>query len=69
MRDMTRPSVMVRAGAVVAPMKLGKLHRDNAKDKEAMLVARKEMKKGKGRASQGGGRRGSGESRRGNAAR
>lgn len=70
-RDMTRPSVMVRAGAVVAPMKLGKLHRDNAKDKETMVVARKGTGagRGKGRASQGGARRGSGESRRGKTAR
>ncbi|CAN0382626.1 unnamed protein product, partial [Laminaria digitata] len=31
-KDMTRPAVVVRAGAVVAPMKLGKLHKDSAKE-------------------------------------
>lgn len=30
-RAMTRPAVIVRRGAAVAPMKLGKLHRDNVK--------------------------------------
>lgn len=60
-REMTRPSVMVRAGTVVAPMKLGKLHRENAKDKEAAVAARKEGA-GNGRAGPGGR---AGESRRG----
>lgn len=60
---MSRPAVVVRAGTVVAPMKLGKLHRDNAKDKEAGVVASKGAggRGGKGikkaGASKGGGRR------------
>lgn len=45
-RDMTRPAVLVKAGAVVAPMKLGKLHRDNAKDKEAKASAKAAPKRG-----------------------
>lgn len=39
-RAMTRPAVVVRAGVAVAPMKLGKLHRDNAKEKSAQVAAK-----------------------------
>lgn len=50
-REMTRPAVIVPAGSIVAPMKLGKVHRESAKEKEAVSVT------GKG---EGGGERGAG---------
>lgn len=48
-RDMTRPAVVVRAGTVVAPMKLGKLQR-KAGDEQAAAMA-----KGRGGGKQTGG--------------
>lgn len=52
-RAMTRPAVVVRAGVAVAPMKLGKLHRDNAKDKSAEVAA-EGTKGGERRKTRGG---------------
>lgn len=60
-RAMTRPAVIVRAGAAVAPMKLGKLHRENAKEKEALGVTGKKggFRGGpKGKGGAGAGRKG-----------
>jgi len=58
---MTRPAVVVRAGVAVAPMKLGKLHRDNAKEKSAEAAADGAKAKAKGgerrKARGGAGRR------------
>lgn len=59
-RAMTRPAVVVRAGVAVNPMKLGKLHRDNAKDKNAQVATKraKEGETGKtGKTRGGAGRR------------
>lgn len=54
-RAMTRPAVVVRAGVAVAPMKLGKLHRDNAKDKSTEVAAAgAKAKGGERRAARGG---------------
>ncbi|CAM9978280.1 unnamed protein product [Ectocarpus sp. 4 AP-2014] len=39
-RAMTRPAVVVRAGVAVAPMKLGKIHRDNARERSAVKEAK-----------------------------
>lgn len=54
-RAMTRPAVVVRAGVAVAPMKLGKLHRDNAKAENPANPA-KGAKDGEGK-TRGGARR------------
>lgn len=59
-RAMTRPAVVVRAGVAVNPMKLGKLHRDNAKDGSAGGVVSAKGAKGgagEGKARGGAGRR------------
>ena len=57
-RAMTRPAVVVRAGVAVNPMKLGKLHRDKAKDRNAEAVTKKAKEgSGEGKARGGAGRR------------
>lgn len=66
-RAMTRPAVVVRAGVAVAPMKLGKLHRDNAKDKESEVPppAKGGKEGGEGKTTRGGVRRRRSGSKRG----
>lgn len=51
-RDMTRPAVVVRAGSIVAPMKLGKLQRKAGEEQAAAMA------KGRGGKRTGGSGRG-----------
>ena len=67
-KDMTRPAVVVRAGTAVAPMKLGKLHKDSAKERRAAVAAQEAARGGsgggsKGRKGKGGARKGTGKGR------
>ncbi|CAN0095407.1 unnamed protein product [Ectocarpus sp. 8 AP-2014] len=55
-RAMTRPAVVVRAGVAVAPMKLGKIHRDNARERSAVKEA-KGATQAQGKKRGGAGRR------------